>query len=259
MTGMPHGSLPGWTVVVQEDYSAPLARSDSSGATVESVYAGHRAFHGFPDTSTNGTYDKTPRTVYQQMFDGADCLVLDCHHDPASGRFLVASVVPGGYDHHQRYGKWTIRFRAPGDVGLDYKFIAQLFWPGSNVYGDGEWDIVENVIGSTADLQINPHTATLAHASHPNGTPAVGLNLLDWHTADTEWTPAGVTISMDGAVVRTLTPGSVAIPPGTFRVEQRAETFPSTKGSPPPATTSRARVYIDWVKQYTYTPAVSGP
>ena len=58
----------------------------------------------------------------------------------------------------------------------------------------------------------------------------------------------------DGAVVRTVTPTSIAIPPGTFRVEQRAETFPPTVGSPPPATTSRARVYIDWVKQYTYTP-----
>lgn len=249
VNSMPVGNLPTFTQIVAQDYNTPIALNDASGANIETVYPGHKAYDNFQDTSKNGWYDKSPKTVYVANSN----LILNCHWDTVLGRPSVAYVAPNGYTA-QQYGKWTWRMRAPvGANVMEYK-IVPLFWPGSNVFGDGEWDFPENGIGSITDVQINLHTATVANASQGNGTTVSGIKVSDWHTYDVEWTPTQAKFSIDGIVRRTITSSSIAWPPGTFRWGLQSECANLTVGSTPPATTSLGVVYVDWFTQYTYTP-----
>lgn len=246
-TDMPIGNVSGFTMVYQEDYLTPFPQGDGTGPGIEDIYVGHKAYDNFQDTSKNGWYDKSNKTIWVAN----SCLVLNCHWNSVLARPSVAYVVPGGYTHNQQYGKWTWRMNAPaGPNIMEYK-IVPLFWPGSNVYGDGEWDFPENGVGSITSIQINLHTATVINAAQGNGTTIPGVKVSDWHIYDVEWTPAYAKFSVDGVVYRTILSTSIAWPVGVMRWGLQAECANQTQGAVP-APTSSGIVYVDWVKQYSY-------
>jgi len=238
-TAMPVGDLPGWKQTGTQDFT----RAAPMGAVGDVYGPDMRGYHDLADTSGQGVY--TPDKVLS-VKDGK----LDFFLHRSGGKPRVASVVPFGYDG-QRYGRYSIRFRA--DTMPGYK-IAFLLWPTSDNWLDGEIDWPEGELNGqfygVSAIKDSPlkgpdrFDPTTRNTSATDGT--------GWHVATTEWTPGKVKWFWDGELV-----GETTMPDGVPNTGMRWTLQAETKdgadaGTPAPSVSGH--IEVDWVVQYAYAP-----
>jgi hypothetical protein len=223
---MPVGDVPGWRQVFAENFSVETAVRSFPGPSYGSRWGVYEKYH---DTSGAGLYAES-RVV--SVRNG----VLDMHLRTENGQPLVAAPYPliGGSLRGQRYGKFTVRFRAEPVSG--YK-TAWLLWPVSDKWKEGEIDFPEGSLDGT-----------IAAYNHCIGRPTencfehdTGVPFDNWHTASIEWTPAGVRYILDEEVV-----GESSVSPS---VPMRWVLQTETDNGKPPAKSS-GHVLVDWVVVY---------
>lgn len=220
----PQGDLPGWTLVLSQDFSRDAALGSFAG-----TYPGWAGYDGWSDTSKHGTYDSA------SVVSVANGVVDERLHPAGSGARVVALTPPMS---SQLYGRYEVRFRADQVPG--YK-IAWLLWPADNQWSEGELDFPE------ADLPGR----IFGFAHDVTGTPSknawyadTGETLDPWHTATMEWSPGQLTYTLDGRSWSTTDPR--AIPTHPMRWVLQTET--ALDGTMP---TAPAHVYVDWVAAWS--------
>jgi len=220
---MPTAAPAGWTTVLAEDFTTPVATGSFPGSTYSSRWTG---YSGFRDTSGVGSY--TPSRVVS-VTGGA----LDLFLHTEGGTPLVAAPVPlpnGGQWGGWTYGRYAIRFRADAVPG--YK-TAWMLWPDSDDWNDGEIDFPEGELDGTANAFV-----------HQPGNPAhnalavdTGATYTGWHTAVIEWLPSGVTFSLDGRQV-----GRTSVSPS-----RPLHLLLQTETSGRPSSSASGHVQVDWI------------
>jgi len=220
---MPTTAPAGWTTVLADDFTTPVATGSFPGP----AYAGRwTGYSGFRDTSGVGSY--TPSRVVSV---GGGALDLFLHTE--GGTPLVAAPVPlpdGGRWGGWTYGRYAIRYRADAVPG--YK-TAWMLWPDSDVWGDGEIDFPEGDLDGTAHAFV-----------HQPGDPSrnalavdTGATYPGWHTAVIEWLPSGVTFSLDGRQV-----GRTSVSPS-----RPLHLVLQTETSGRPSSSASGHVQVDWI------------
>lgn len=227
-SAVPTGDLPGWHLVLSQDFTTNAAAGQFS-----SVYPGWADYDGGHDTSGHGIYDSAATT----SVSGG---VLDEYLHTEGGVARAMALTPPAGGSHQTYGRYAVRFRS--DLLPGYK-IAWLLWPTNDNWAQGELDFPE------ADLD---HTIE-GFAHDVTGSPernawvvSTGTTMTSWHTAVMEWTPSGLTYTLDGQSWHTSDPS--AIPRGPMNWVLQTET--AENGAAPAASVS-GHVSIDWVAAWT--------
>lgn len=221
---LPVGDLPGWHQVLAEDFDTDAPAGTFPGAGYSPRWT---AYDGFPDTSGRGTYSLAGVSVH----DGT----LDLSLGTVQGRPRVAAPVPlpegrwGGWT----YGRYVVRFRADPVPG--YK-TAWLLWPDSDVWAEGEIDFPEGDLDGTVQGFVHQPGDPVRNALAVD----TGVGYQEWHTAAVDWTPAGVTFTLDGRTVSTTT----VSPSHPMHLVLQTE----TSGNPPAS--AAGHVLIDWVALY---------
>jgi hypothetical protein len=230
---MPVGDLTGWHQVFADDFTKTVPLG-SFGASNISGWQDTYPYN-WPDTSGAGHY-YPEKTI--SVHDGT--MDLFPHTDPKLGP-LVAAPVPtwsGGPD--QTYGRYVIRFKTDNIPG--YK-TAWLLWPSDDVWpAHGEIDFPEGSLDGTIGGYVHYMNGT--SGSDQYAMPDTGVKYSDgnWHTAQIDWLPTGVTFTLDGKVVGRTTQ---RVPSTPMHWVIQTET---DNGTPPPS--SAGHVYIDWATVY---------
>lgn len=217
-------------VLFSDGFSTPVAR----GNFLRSPYAPSYLAYTGRDTSGHGIYD--PNRVLS-VHDG----VLDYYLHTEAGAPRVAALVPlpGGRWGGQRYGTYTVRFRA--DALPNYK-VAFLLWPDSNNWSQGEIDFPEGPLNGTFyAASLRTGTPATRAGAHFDGVTA-GASFAAWHTATTVWAPGRVTWYLDG---RPIGSTAVATPTSPMHMVLQVETMDA--GAPAPAPSVAGHVYVDGV------------
>jgi beta-glucanase (GH16 family) len=220
-----------WHQILNESFN----RASKPGHFL-AAYPKWTSYTAEPDTTHHGWYDDSILSTHNSL--------LDIHLHSAGGRHLVAAPIPlvgsdgSGQYRGQLYGRYSVRFKA--DPVKGYK-TAWLLWPDDNVWAHGEIDFPEgdlsgNIRGSDHCLG-NPEQACLAVS-----TPA---HYTSWHVATITWTPAAVTMTLDGKVVGR----STTSPKVPMHFVLQTET--STTGSIP-TNAAAGHVLVDWVTISSY-------
>lgn len=226
---MPVGNLPGWTQVLAEDFTAPVAAGSFPGAD-----ASHwMSYNNFSDTSGDGWYDQSIISSHDGM--------LDLYVHTAGGKALGAAPVPlvNGTWGGQTYGRFSVRMRADSMPGYGAGF---LLWPDSGNWKEGEVDFPEGGFNGAPwayDHTIgNPSVNWVAYQSK--------MSFQDWHTYTIDWTPSRLSYEIDGVVVASTTAN---VPSTPFHWVMQV----GTTGVVPAASVA-GHVDIDWATIYRYTP-----
>ena len=208
-----------------EDFSAPAA----AGQFPNVYRAKWGTYNGFLDTGKIGMYSNNVISVAGG--------VLDMYLHSENGVPQVAAPVPfvSGSWGGQLYGRYSIRFRA--DSLPNYK-VAWLLWPDSNNWSQGEIDFPEGDLDGT--IQAFDHK--IGNPSQNALAVNTGVAFTSWHTATTEWTPAGVKFYLDGNLVGS-SPVSPAVP---MHLVLQTET------SGQPSASETGHVQIDSVQIWSY-------
>lgn len=229
-SAVPNADLPGWHLVLSQDFTR-----DAALGQFASAYPGWASYDGDHDTSGNGTYNSATTTT---VHGG----VLDEYLHTQGGRAQVMALTPPGGAAHQTYGRYAVRFRS--DVIPDYK-IAWLLWPCNDNWSEGEIDFPE------ADLD---HTIE-GYAHDVTGSPSrnawsvqTGTSLTDWHTAVVEWSPSGLTYTLDGRSWHTS--DASAVPQNPMNWVLQTET---AENGPNPSASVSGHIDIDWVAAWSAT------
>ncbi|NIZ92036.1 glycoside hydrolase family 16 protein [Kineosporiaceae bacterium B12] len=223
---MPKGDLPGWRQVFTEDFTTPAPLGSFPGRSYSASWTG---YDGFLDTAKRGTY--APGKVLS-VHDGA----LDMFLHSENGRPQVAAPVPlvDGQWNGQTYGRYSVRFRSDPVAG--YK-TAWLLWPTDDDWNKGEIDFPEGSLAGTIDL-FNHCPGDPSRNCFAAGT---GTSYADWHVATVEWTPAGVSYSLDGRAV-----GFSDVSPSTaMRWTLQTETDGRTTSAK-----ASGHLLVDWAVMY---------
>lgn len=237
---MPIGNLPNWTSVVQEDFNTPCAAGGFRAA-----YPAMTTIDVTPDTSGVGQYNDKTISVANSL------LTLDIGWNATDAKYYGANVLFRRYAG-QNGGKITWRMHS--DTFPHWK-IAPLWWSVADTWTMGEIDVAETgSIGGA--MSINVHNVT--------GTPAVnvyhrdvpGITTAADHVIDAEWTPYNsvspyMKFSVDGVQVGYTTDlNGFPTNPMHFRFQVEVADL---SGNTTPATTDKGKIFIDWVKLYTYS------
>jgi hypothetical protein len=190
--GVTAANVPGWRLVFADDFSGSVGL----GQFAHSSYGPKYYTYTGGDSSGVGTYDTS-----QVISVGGG--VLDMWLHTANNQALSAAIVPQVPGSGQTYGRYEVRFRA--DPMQDYG-AAFLLWPDSNVWNEGEIDFPESSF--TGTMMVHNHC--IGHTQNSCYDVNTGVTWNSWHTAVTEWTPAGVTFYLDGRKV-----GQSSISPST--------------------------------------------
>jgi hypothetical protein len=236
----PAFDLPGWRLVLVEDFDTPVALGDFADR-----YPGWAGYDGLRDTSRRLGRASTASGLYSSATTATvDAGLLDIHVHTAGGVPQVMALTPTPDDRFwegQRYGRYAVRFRT--DVVPGYK-IAWLLWPSDDTWTNGEIDFPEGALGG--EITGNAHDVT--------GDPRVnawsittGRTMGTWHTATIEWVPGRLTFILDGRSWTTSEPR--ALPAVPMRWVLQTETDLSTTAPDPDA---QGHVWIDWVAAWSY-------
>ena len=220
----PAGDLPGWHMVLSQDFNQNAALGQFS-----SVYKGWAGYDGAHDTSGHGTYDSAATTTVQGG-------VLDEYLHSEGGSSRVMALTPPTAAKNQTYGRYAVRFRS--DLISGYK-IAWLLWPSNDDWSQGELDFPEADLDQT--IQGYAHDVT-GSPSHNAWDVSTGASMTAWHTAVLEWSPAGLTYTLDGQSWHTS--DTSAIPRNPMDWVLQAETSESGAA---PNSSSAGHINIDWV------------
>lgn len=225
---MPVGDIGNFDQVFTDDFTTNLSRGSFPGS-----YASKWAsYDGFGDTLGGG--------VYNQDIISMSGGVMDLYLHKENGKGQVAAPVPkiNGDWNSQVYGKYTVRFKSDALPG--YR-TAWLLWPESDKWAEGEIDFPEGGLAGE-----------MWGFNHCVGNPAVNCGWVDtnttytsWHTVSVEWTPAGVTMILDG---KTVMKSTNAIPKKNLRWILQTESGTSNTAK----MTKDGHLQIDWVTIYDY-------
>lgn len=229
----PSGDLPGWRVVMIDDFTQTVPEgSVSDGGIANWPYA-----YRYPDTSarsdgTRSAWD--PATI--SVHDG----YLDYHLHTVNGVALSGAV---GQDYSQVYGRYDVRMKADAIPGYKTAF---LLWPDSEQWPrDGEIDFPEGDLNSTVGGATHYQGGTSGNSQDVFDTSAT---YGDWHTYSIAWTPAYVAYSIDGTEVHRTTK---KIPNTPMHWVLQSESW---IGSGQPPASADGHVLIDWAIVYAYAP-----
>jgi Glycosyl hydrolases family 16 len=229
---MPFSDLPGWKLVMNDDFNTNVALGSFPSA-VSSKWSAYPS--GWTDTSKHGVYSPQIISVANSM--------MDMYLHTENGVHMVAAplpVIPGG---DQLYGRYAIRFRADPVVG--YK-TAWLLWPKSGTWPrDGEIDFPEGNLNQTISGFMHRQGATSGSDQYAASTSAT---FGGWHTAIIEWGPSQLRFILDGSVIGTTTS---RIPNTPMHWVIQTET--ALDGSTPSASAA-GHVQVDWVAVWSYNP-----
>jgi hypothetical protein len=227
---VPAGDLPNWHLVLSQDFNQNAALGQFS-----SVYKGWAGYDGAHDTSGHGTYDSGATTTVQGG-------VLDEYLHSAGGSPRVMALTPPTAGKNQTYGRYAVRFRS--DLISGYK-IAWLLWPSNDDWSQGELDFPEADLDQT--IQGYAHDVT-GSPSRNAWDVSTGASMTAWHTAVLEWSPAGLTYTLDGQSWHTS--DTSAIPRNPMDWVLQAETSESGAA---PNSSSAGHINIDWVAAWAAT------
>lgn len=232
---MPTQAPEGWQRLFSEDFDRDSALGD-----FRRDYPGWAAYDGSDDTSHTTARPVARRGLWtSSTTTTVHDSVWDCRVHTRGNRPQVCTMTPtpdGEWWDGQRYGRYTVRFRADAVEG--YK-IAFLLWPSTNEWSDGEIDFPEATL-----------TETVSAASHDvTGDPERNAFLVDtgvpvrgWHTAVIERSPAGLRFELDGKTWSTAEPD--ALPTKNMFWALQVETDLVHQAPPRDA---EGHVVIDWV------------
>ncbi|WP_448614645.1 glycoside hydrolase family 16 protein [Modestobacter sp. URMC 112] len=217
-----------WHPLLQEDFSEDVPVGEFTDSSYRAQW---NLYHdGWADTSGTGTY--APSRVLSAE-DGR--LRFDMHFD--NGEFLGAALV-AERTHGQRFGRYTIRWRADPVAGYGLAF---LLWPDSDAWPhDGEIDFPEGRLTGTIKAY--------AHHADANGEQDqfdTHRTMEEWQTTVIEWTPKAVTFYLDGELVGSST---TAVPQEPMHLVLQAGTATSEE----PPEDARGFIEVDWVRVESY-------
>jgi hypothetical protein len=233
---MPSADLPGWRLVFNDDFTMPVPR----GAFPANVSGTWTSYPGtWDDTSNHGIYSPDIVSFHDSM--------MDIYLHTADGKHKVAAPVPLIVDatgtSAQRYGRYSVRFRADAVAG--YK-TAWLLWPTSDAWPhDGEIDFPEGSLTGTISAFMHRQAAT---TGSDQDVFRSGARYGDWHVATIEWAPDGCEFFLDGTSIGRATE---RIPDTPMRWVLQTET--AIDGSAP-SDLAEGHVYLDWVAIWAYAP-----
>jgi beta-glucanase (GH16 family) len=239
---MPVGDQPGWRQVFTDDFSTDVQVGDFPDNNA------YRSRWGvYPDGAKDTAGQKGgPSRYYPSKVVSIQngLLSLDLHTE--NGTPMAAALLPelpGSADGQgQRYGKYTIRFRADPVAG--YK-TAWLLWPDSEAWPrDGEIDFPEGGLSGTISAFMHRQGGSSGGDQDAFSTSA---RYTSWHTASIEWTPTEVNFILDGQSIGRSTSRIPNTP-----MHWVIQTESSLTRTPDPA--ARGNVQIDWVAMYSYNP-----
>lgn len=234
------GALPGFTPVFAEDFLTAAAIG-----SFQSVYGADTTGYpdGFVDTQTNQTparrgfyYPSKVLSAIEGVTGTTGIMDYYVHSEVLNGTraFLVANSTPGP---SQAGGRWSWRMRA--DTIAGYK-IANLLWPTSETWAEGELDFPEGSLGGP--WFINHHSMTPGSESDMPYSFGLGTIGDVWHTYTLEWLP-GVAVRYYVDDVRVLT-ATRDIPTTAHDLRLQVET---NIGGADPSTTVSGHVQYDWI------------
>lgn len=131
------------------------------------------------------------------------------------------------------YGVYAIRFKAVKATGYG---AAIMWWPSSNVWGEGEIDAPEGNFGG--NLNVFQHGTKCTDCSANVYHVGSNLSFQDWNTVTVEWSPTGMVYYFNGKVAGSYA-GSVPYNPHRFTIQMAG-------GG------EAGQFLIDWVAEYTY-------
>jgi hypothetical protein len=231
----PTGDLPGWRLLVSEDFDTDAALGQFAEA-----YPGWAGYDGWRDTSRGlgrptaqkGAYDSATTVTVRGG-------VLDEHLHTAGKTPQVVALTPqlAGLDGNvQTHGRYAVRFRAEEAPG--YK-LAWLLWPASDDWSQGELDFPEGDAGG----QINGYAHDVTGSPSSNAWAVdTGTSMVDWHTAVIEWSPGRLTYSLDDRSWTTTDPAAIPTDPMGWVLQTETQL---EAAAPDPSVSGH--VFIDWV------------
>lgn len=174
---MPTKNPPGWREVFSDNFNGDTLNLDHWGA-----------YTGSPGGDPNGVW--SPSHVAVQ---NGELLLRSYEED---GHYVSAGVSsePGLV---QTYGKYLVRYRMGGGIGVSH---AVLLWPATGDSGD-EIDFSED------NGSIRRRAYTFLHWGIPKTDQTqetIKVNLTHWHTLGVQWTPGKVVYTLDGKPWKTL-------------------------------------------------------
>lgn len=166
----------GWTLLAQDDFSAPALDRQ-----LWDTYEG-----------TSGASGVTWTAGQVAVGDGTATVTVDTAANRGGAISTQGGVV-------QSYGKYEVRARIDEGPGAGF---ALLLWPTSNRWPqDGEIDFAE--APQRDRVHVTSHyQGPDGHAYHSGEFP---LDATAWHTYGVEWTPQAITYLVDGQVRAVMT------------------------------------------------------
>ena len=242
---LPKNDLPGWRYLMGEDFRTDVAVGGPLAVTYPNIgwYP-----NTFKDTSKKGIYD-TAKVV---SVSGG---VLRKHIHTADRYPRVAAMVPyisppttTSRWPGQLYGRYAVRAKFP--TALPGFKIAWLLWPdtgtnttgsASGTGGNGEIDFPETNLSALLSVGGYVHYQDATVNSDQYAMPRAAVDMTEWHTYVTEWSPGLVSFLIDDEEVGVCT---TRVPNTPMHWVLQTETSLTTT-YPDPAV--QGDVLIDWV------------
>ena len=223
---MPTGDLPGYHAEFADDFTTDVPTGS---------WPMNPAWYAYPDgtaTASDGKRGEYLPSAVMSQHDGW----LDFTVHSKDGRPVGAVVQPGALDQdghiaRQRYGRYSIRFKATATAGF---YAAFWLYP-----GEGQLERDGAIYLARGNLD-GPVYTYVEKAGGEQSLAASGFT--DWHVATLEWSPQNLTVLMDGKPVSIITDPR-HIP--SLEDEVLLQIEPTQSG--PPTAQTRGHVLVDWI------------
>jgi beta-glucanase (GH16 family) len=228
---MPTHDLPGWRIVFADDFRNGFDASRWG------------AYSGQPGGDPGGWWDPS------HVVASGGVLRLETYRDPAFGGRWVSGGVSSSYALKQTYGKYLVRFRVDGGVGVA---AIVLLWPVAD-HWPPEIDFAENGGETSARDEMS---ATLHYGADDSIIQrTVHADFTRWHTVGVEWTPGRLVYTLDGHPWSTVRSEHVPAEPMELDLQTQAGTCGNPYAPCPDSTTPpHVDMLVDWVVAYAYRP-----
>jgi Carbohydrate binding domain/Glycosyl hydrolases family 16 len=248
----PCTTAPAMPTDVPSGYTRIFAEDFDTNATVgnfDNVYGSEFGEYVGPAPQPDGSEAAYVPTEVLSVANGS--LYYDLHTD-SSGTPVAAAPQPMS-EQGFLYGQVGIAIRMDSETEPQNYKIAFLLWPTTGAWTN-EVDFAETQPDLDVDFSIN----SLLTNNAPNfdltdGNEDTGVNLTDgkYHTFLVTWTPAALTVSIDGVTKATFSAGSGADPAQEMRVSLQAEGWiPGGNAAIAPASAAVVEVPYIYINQY---------